>query len=739
MSEPSSFTALIHMSADAYSRLMRGKTLTPLAEAIAGIVVDRSKDIVVFTYLKKEQALFAHVYFYYPLDLDAIIAHPGVAAILRVADVKDTDIADRAVISHDANNFTQSEPSAGFRLERGSFHRDDAFDAGDIAAFDKRIDKQFFKFAEDLDPGSAQWLDNRRIIDTGLRRKVERSLDVRRAEIAKERVPQATPLEPVRLCNGYHYNGHFMLATDGGLRPLPQLDPMSFRQTNYGGADADHVVFGKQVLRTDPSHFKMLSKSETHFYVGADNVFDGEGNAIAGADPKTFKLVHYAFARDKTRWYTFKGQPLDDVGDKARVDETLFYSKDCLLIGTGAIYLGAVKLPLDAPSCRLAKAQRLREDPCYGGLLWFADDEGDCIVSMRSRYGETEPDLTIKRTTSAEQTPETIWTEETARWESFVAAAVTALDRLRQKNREDINDDEARRAFIAFFEAWCADHFEATWSDNPFNGVLWDGLGAYLDALTDLGMHEKVLEITAKIKSAAWSFPETYARAAHAYVALGRMDDAVAEIRRAVIYSVYGVGNLFDRPQFATLVQRPDMIQIRAYYDYLESVARYRPLTTSLGQLFLDAPQPAQTAIGQQIFKRNFYIPAASLRAQLWANDATAIAAYEQVLAAFINRCMTDEQISRIATYAARKSYPAWGDLPGLHPAAHLLAATALFEEGFFWIDMGTDKLPREEFSWAMTALPRAKAAAAEGRWAGDAFWLKISADPTYAPLLGLA
>ncbi|MBN9080717.1 MAG: hypothetical protein BGP04_20800 [Rhizobiales bacterium 62-17] len=735
MSEPSSFTALIHMSPDVYSRMMRGKALDPLADAIAEIIVDQSKDIVVFTYLKKEQAVFAHVYFYYPLDLDAMIARPGIAAILRLAEIKDTRIVDRAIISHDANNFTQSEPSAGFRLEQGGFHRDDAFDAADIAAFDKLIDKQFFKFAEDMDPGSAQWLNNRRVVDTGLRRKVERFLEARRVQIAKERIPLATPLEPVRLCNGYHYNGHFMLRTGGGLRPLPQLDPKSFRQTNYGAADAEHVVFGGHVLRTDPSHFKMLSKSETYFYTSADSVFNGDGNAIPGADPKTFKLVHYAFARDKNRWYTFKGQPLDDVGDKARVDETLFYSKDCLLMGTGAIYLGAVRLPIHAPSCRLVKAQRLRDDPCYGGLLWLADDEGDCIVSMISRYGTTEPDLTIKRTTAAKTT----WAEETARWESFVAAAVTALDRLRQKNREDVEDDEARHAFIAFFEAWCDAHFEATWRADPFNGILWDGLGTYLDCLTDLERYEKVVETYTKIKSAAWPFPETYARAAHAYVALGQIDEAVAEIRRAVIYSVYGVGNLFDRPQFATLVQRPDMVQLRAYYDYLENVARYRPLTTSLAQLFLDAPQPAQTAIGQQIFKRNFYIPAVSLRAQLWANDAAAIAAYEQVLAAFINRCMADDEIRRIATYDARKSYPAWGDLPGLHPSVHLLAATALFEEGYFWIDMGTDKLPREEFPWAMTALRRTKAAGAEERWASDALWLKISAEPAYAPLLGLA
>ncbi len=75
---------------------------------------------------------------------------------------------------------------------------------------------------------------------------------MRRAEIAKGAFRQATPLEPVRLCNGYHYNGHFMLATGGGLRPPPQLDPMSFRQTNYGGADADHVVVGNRCCAPIP-------------------------------------------------------------------------------------------------------------------------------------------------------------------------------------------------------------------------------------------------------------------------------------------------------------------------------------------------------------------------------------------------------------------------------------------------------------------------------------------------------
>ena len=63
MSQPCFFIALIHLTGDAYSRLMRSQTLEPLANAIAHIVTDGRSDVVVFKYLEKEQALFVHYFF----------------------------------------------------------------------------------------------------------------------------------------------------------------------------------------------------------------------------------------------------------------------------------------------------------------------------------------------------------------------------------------------------------------------------------------------------------------------------------------------------------------------------------------------------------------------------------------------------------------------------------------------------------------------------------------------------
>lgn len=722
------------MTPEAYGRLMRGKLLDPLADAIAKIVADGSKDIVVFNYIKKEQALFAHVYFHYPMDLDEILRHPGVSTILQIRDAKDTEIVDRAIVSHDALNFKDEEPTAGFAIEQGACRRDDAFDAGTIDVFDALIGRHFFRFTDDMSPGGTQWLKNHRIVDSKLRRKAERHLEARRLQIARERLPHATSLEPVRLCNRYHYNGRFVLNSGSGLRPLPEIDPESFRQTAYGAADAEHVVVGgHHVLRTDPARFRMLSKSETTFYVGADGVYDDKLNPIPGADAGTFRLTHYAFARDKARWYTWRGAPLDDVGDRGRIEDALYFSESCLLMGERSIHLGADRLPLHAPSCRLKRAEQLREGGCFGGLLWFVDDEGDCIVSKMGRYGQ-KSELDVMRT----KTPEAAWDGEAARWKRFVTDSEPAWDILQRQRRASLDSDEARRAFVAFFEEWHAGHFSECWRDDPYISTIWEAIDKYFDCLLKLSMPGKVIDLYERIRSDAWFHPSLFGRAASAFMALDQADRAVEEIRNAVLYDVYGIGELFDRPEFSTLADRPDMIRLRAFHDFLEEVARYRPLTTELARYFLDArPSEMRSKIGNGIIRGNFYIPPAELRARLCDGDAARIAAYEQVLAAFVNECMRDEDIRRIAAYEARKQYSAWGDLPGLHPVTHLFAASQLYEEGFFWIDMDTPNLPRQEFRWAELALRRAKATVQAGQqWANDDLWLKISADPGYAPLL---
>jgi len=49
---------------------MRGKTLDPLADEIARVIADGSDDVVVFKYLKQDQALFVHFWFLYDMSLN---------------------------------------------------------------------------------------------------------------------------------------------------------------------------------------------------------------------------------------------------------------------------------------------------------------------------------------------------------------------------------------------------------------------------------------------------------------------------------------------------------------------------------------------------------------------------------------------------------------------------------------------------------------------------------------------
>ncbi|MBU4610045.1 hypothetical protein IMZ29_05665 [Achromobacter sp. GG226] len=86
----------------------------------------------------------------------------------------------------------------------------------------------------------------------------------------------------------------------------------------------------------------------------------------------------------------------------------------------------------------------------------------------------------------------------------------------------------------------------------------------------------------------------------------------------------------------------------------------------------------------------------------------------------------------RFPAYDARSHYTVWGDLPGLHPGVHLIAASALYAEGLFWMDQGAQGL-RREFLLAQHALRRARDLAREPRWANDPAWQALVQDRLYA------
>lgn len=734
MSEPCSFTALIHMTPEAFAALMRSKTLDPLAGAIAGIVTDGLSDVVVFKYLKKEQALVAHYYFYYPEALEDILEQPGVSALLAASQFKDVDAADRAVISHDANNFKESEPSAGFLIEQGQFGREDSFDAQTIDAFERLLDQHFFKFAEGLSGAGGQWVQNSRIIDTKLRRKVERKLEERQLLIAKEQIPSATPLRPVRLFDKFHYNGHFVLWTQP-KPPLPLIgiDPQTLRQTAYGAVDADHVMAGGVVLPTDPARFKALRKGDTTFYVSAERVYNARMEPVSDVEPKTFKLVHGAFARDRDRWYTHSGTPLEDVGDSARIDDSLYHYSLTLLMGEHAVYLGDRRLAVHASSCRVVRTRALQKDPFYGGLLWLADDEGDCIVSCVGRFGQ-EFSLNVQRTNG----PEADWSKEEASWEALVATAAP-IDVLRRETKRAKDDPGAAHDFAAFFEDWLSQYLDAQWREDPYNSFFWEGVDRYFEMLLRSGEHERLLEFYRGVEIEAWFWPQIFHHTALACLALDKTESAVEQIRRAVIYSYSSPTKLFEKPQVAALLEREDVTGLKAFAEYLDSLPGLESLLPGeLARHWLDAiPDRHKLKAVQRIFS-HFRIPDCVFLRSMRSNDAEKADLYEQSLVRFMNVCTLDATTRRFPAYNARKNYTVWGELPGLHPAVHLIAASSLYSEGFFWMDMRTDVLPRAEFGQAEIALRRATALGTDAKWADDPDWKQLAGDPAFAPLLEL-
>lgn len=78
---------------------------------------------------------------------------------------------------------------------------------------------------------------------------------------------------------------------------------------------------------------------------------------------------------------------------------------------------------------------------------------------------------------------------------------------------------------------------------------------------------------------------------------------------------------------------------------------------------------------------------------------------------------------------------------PQLPAWIHLLGAVALFEEGWFWVDMTADDLkPRKEFEQAMDALVRMQEALTlEPAASTDADWQLVSTHPKIAPFMALA
>ena len=738
MAEPSLLVASIPMDPTAYQRFVKA-VADEFAAAAADIVINSSEDWLIFRYLKKEQSFFLAFVFRWSDAAEDIMKRPYFVALAKACEFLSAGHEGRMIISAGALNFMQDEIDAAFTLKGSGQQRQDAVDETEQKRFDGLLNKYLFA----IEPGSTPYQDAMRkpsILEPKIRKKVDVLLEVRRQRIAIERVPHATPPQPVRLFENYHYNGHFMLyRKPGGMRPLAGLDPYTTLQRPWGASDTSHVAVGHRLIATDPSKFRVIpipGGEGDALYRDERHVYDIQCRVIPGADPKSFKYIAGCYARDKDRWYHIDGTVLDDVGPHGRVDNTLYYNRNCLLISPTAVYMGARRLPVDAASFAIKRVERVRLPRSRElRMLWCTDNQGDLVVSDGSFGWDQDEAPTMTRTSS----PQAVWDAAIASDDSAFLPPLVRAVRTFEVQCPEVPPDEAGQQRIANFgAAWFAEHTDAFVQSEPYNDGFWRAVQNYFHACWQLKHPQAIIELYERVKTDAWWNPYVFHHTACAYVAAGALEQAVQEVRLALACGYERIDDLLVDPDLAPIMEHADFKAVKEFRDQHKDVRR--PFLPGAVLRSLVAKNGAFGQLGMDgKLERRFYIPRnADIEAGF---DAPTAATY---------RCLLSATIDGIVRTSVRpEHYPCLDDdfyisirnVPGLSASCHLAGALELFAEGWFWVDMkANDTEPRPEFAHAIDALKRMRQAlAADLNAANDPLWLLVSGHPVSGPFIALA
>ena len=730
MTEPSLLAASISMKEDAFRRFIASKPANAFAEAAAGIIVNGEDDFLAIRYLKKEGALFAAYIFRWGDRADEIMEHPCFKALLGACNFMEGDERGRVLISPGALNFLSDGIEAAFVLAPGTSARADDVTKAEMARFDRLLNKHIFESG--MGPASYPYLiTSPKIFPTKLRKKTEALLEKHRARLAKERIPSATPLNPVRLFGRYYYNGHFLIyAKPGRLRPLVGLDPLSLRQRPRGASDANHVVIDGHIVTTDPKTFKVHVCEQgrgTTFYTDANHVYGPNLTAIPGSDPGSFTLVDAGFFRDRAHWYAWDGTALTDVGTTARIDKSLHYLPLCLLTGSDSIYIGSTRLAMDASSFEI---KRTKVSASSRALAWFSDKAGDAIVLCLN-------DMSGKIVFHHTDDPERLW-EKLERGGEEKDSLTEACDTLPRADSAALDDPQGRQNLVAAFESWLETNFEQFHREHSHVNAFWSGINDYFYACWHLKAYQKIIDLYRKISDDAWRKPYIFHHTACAFVATGNMDQAVWEVRNALIYGYNRIDDLLVDPDIAPLFEREDFQSLKTYREQTKNgpgMLLPPELLQRLNAIDLEKNRHILNTIPER-----FTIPNEQIISLAFADHPDGEKPYRDALATFIN------SVARVAWQAqhfslARKLYQATVDMPDLTPTTHLIVAIERYQEGFSCIDItGNDTEPREEFRQAAAALGRMQSCLADDREkAADPLWAEVSTNDLSAPFVAMA
>lgn len=719
MSQPVALIARIPLTEEAFKKFLRSKAARLLIDCVADELIRPSQAYMVFRYLKPEQALFAFFYFNHG-NAELLQASREWQALQQLA-THATGSQGFVLHSLDALNLFDDIAAAYQVVDGRCVETPMARLQGlDTPKFLKDCQKYFFA-ATEVD--FALQVERSRVVDKSIARRARERVEEYRIEQLASKLHLASFVEPMYLFGDYFFNGQFVYHRGGDTTPLPGIDAGSFRPAAWGGIDTHHAVVLAEVLPVDVASFEMLQKGETRFYKDRSQVFSANFHGRAHGDPwlqrlpqadaPSFKL-HGDFLAEDARHLYFCGQtvPRGEVG-AFHVEAAGYFHALKLLVGEHAVYLGKDRLPLDPASFRLEHDVEVPDTGAAFSNAYVVRDAG-------GRYLLYREGVASGRMGAVRLAPVADLAAAKALISQMVREAQEARERnwaLNERPRlaaaQGPDDPAVLRAYVDQFERWMDAHFEAEYARDrfdPFSSMLY-GINNYFYALFHLGRPADVIAFYPRIQAVAWFNPHIFHHTACSYAALGRLDEALQEVRRAVAYRY---------PHADKLWQDPDLSALHAHPDFQAMAARAEPrVSTELLDAILALPPSDRDRSNDShgSFLRGLALGIPFLPDP---QDAVRDRKLRQVFARYLNHHVVEPTAPmHYARNSPRRGdfYSAYRDHPYLHPLAHWKRFKGIYSDAHFY----SNKVKSADIAAAVQSLlPTLKAALSAAEAAGD-------------------
>lgn len=566
MSQPVGIIAKINISEDSYKKYVRQVAADVLAGNVFDCIRGKNRDLYVFHYLKKENALYAFCFFNYG-NSTFLLEHPILDMFKKITPYLDDDSKGYLIATCDSLNNTPEDFVYVACIENRKW-KEQPLSVAQQEAYWKDADKYFFKKAE-----AGMEIVMPRVLDKGVIKKVKALGEKYRVQHLKDNLHTATIEKPLELFGGYFYNGRQFYCCMPGQDVVifDHINLQELRQEPYGVRDNNGVIVGQTYLATDPAKFKVWHKNDTTFYSSAEAVYDYKLNPYPSSDGLSYKMISDYIGEDKAYIY-FTGEQLlkSEIGAYA-INSSGYFFQNVLLYNKSQVRAGAIVLQnIDAASFEILSPDALvfckehgLENPSgsYAGcfILHCRDKDGELIIH---NYDIHKTSITVERITSLGD---------------YVADTKVLLQDIgaqRLKNYYPQYKEGKESIYYEAMNSWLADGFEDKWQTGQYNGSFLIAMNNYFYCCFQLYLQDKDttylqagVSLFEKISATCFINPAVFHNTACIYAALCNAEKALQSISAALHYGYEKISMVWEDQDLSLLFKNQDFLSLKAYYE----------------------------------------------------------------------------------------------------------------------------------------------------------------------------